>query len=254
MSLDLKDVIRTDYVKNYFNRNEKIFTISLIIFVLFSVMGALVFDIEDIVGQTGIDQKIRPDKTADAYRIDEDSLEKIYYEDSWTDENYREENLIEYEDNSGYREEVFTSLFADYNFMGFVYLFWHNFSIDFGCILGGLLLSIPSLITTFINAGQIGALLSQVNFIIILFGVAPHGIFEVPSSLFALAGAFMLTSFEVKLFSAILSSTTSIKEEINRSIYLVKDAIISAEIVFVLLIIAAFIETFVTPLLLWLII
>lgn len=164
------------------------------------------------------------------------------------------ENPNEYMDENKYRETVFNSLFADYNFMGFVNLFWHNFSIDFECILGGLLLSIPSIITTFINAGQIGALLSQVNFIIILFGVAPHGIFEVPSSLFALAGAFMLTSFEFKMVNAILSSYTTIKDEINLSSYLIKDAIISAEIVLILLIIAAFIETFVTPILLWLII
>ena len=254
MSLELKDLIRTDYVKNYFNRNKNIFTISLIIFVLFSVMGAFVFDIEEIVEQTGIDQKINTQKTVNAYVADEDSVEKIYYEDSWNEEYPLEENLIEYEDENEYRESVFNSLFADYNLMGFVNLFWHNFSIDFECILGGLLLSIPSLITTFINAGQIGALFSQVDFIIILFGVVPHGIFEVPSSLFALAGAFMLTSFEFKMVNAILSSSTTIKEEINRSSYLVKDAIISAEIVLVLLIIAAFIETFVTPILLWLII
>ena len=254
MSLELKDLIRTDYVKNYFNRNKNIFTISLIIFVLFSVMGAFVFDIEEIVEQTGIDQKINTQKTVNAYVADEDSVEKIYYEDSWNEEYPLEENLIEYEDENEYRESVFNSLFADYNLMGFVNLFWHNFSIDFECILGGLLLSIPSLITTFINAGQIGALFSQVDFIIILFGVVPHGIFEVPSSLFALAGAFMLTSFEFKMVNAILSSSTTIKDEINRSSYLVKDAIISAEIVLVLLIIAAFIETFVTPILLWLII
>jgi len=253
MSLDLKDLIRTDYVKKYFNRNKNIFTISFIIFILFIIMGALVFDVEDIMGQTGIDQKINPQRV-DAYVVGEDSLEKVYYEDSWDKENYMKENPNEYMDENKYRETVFNSLFADYNFMGFVNLFWHNFSIDFECILGGLLLSIPSIITTFINAGQIGALLSQVNFIIILFGVAPHGIFEVPSSLFALAGAFMLTSFEFKMVNAILSSYTTIKDEINLSSYLIKDAIISAEIVLILLIIAAFIETFVTPILLWLII
>ena len=60
MSLDLKDLIRTDYVKKYFNRNKNIFTISFIIFILFIIMGALVFDVEDIMGQTGIDQKINP--------------------------------------------------------------------------------------------------------------------------------------------------------------------------------------------------
>lgn len=254
MSLDLDDLVRIDYLKNYFDRNEKIFISSFIIFILFVVIGALVFDIEDIMGQTGIDQKINPLKTADVYVVGEDSLEKVYYEDSWNNNSLVEENLIEYGDDTEYREAVFTSLFADYNFIDFVNLFWHNFSIDFGCILEGLLLSIPSLIVTFLNAGQIGALLSQVDFIIILFGVAPHGIFEFPSSFFALAGAFMLTLFEFNLVNGILSSSTTVKEEINRSAYLVKDAIISAEIVFVLLIIAAFIETFVTPILLWLII
>lgn len=86
MSLDLKDLIRTDYVKKYFNRNKNIFTISFIIFILFIIMGALVFDVEDIMGQTGIDQKINPQRV-DAYVVGEDSLEKIYYEDSWDKEN-----------------------------------------------------------------------------------------------------------------------------------------------------------------------
>ncbi len=215
-------------------------------------MGALFLDVEDIVGQTEADQKINS-LEIEGLAVGDDSLEKVYYEDSFDDENYVEEEY-EYTDSVEYNDDVFNSLFSDYNFEGFVNLFLYNFSIDFGCILGGLLLSIPSMIITFINAGQIGALFSQVDFIIILFGVLPHGIFEIPSSLFALAGALMLTSFELKMIKGILGGKTSAIEEIDRSIYLVKDAVISVEIVFALLVTAAFIETFVTPLLLWLLI
>ncbi len=85
-------------------------------------------------------------------------------------------------------------------------------------------------------------------------GIIPHGIFEIPSSVFALSGALMITSFELKIIKGVLSSKTTVKEEIENSIYLIKDAIISVGIVFLLLIIAAFIETFITPILLLMII
>ena len=64
----------------------------------------------------------------------------------------------------------------------------------------------------------------------------------------------MITSFELKIIKGVLSSKTTVKEEIENSIYLIKDAIISVGIVFLLLIIAAFIETFITPILLLMII
>lgn len=256
MSLNFENLLQIDYISGYFSRNKKIFTISLLIFLFFAAVGTLFYSVEDVMGQTEIDQNIK------TLKIDEEifteDYEKVYYDEPYNDEryplNYEEDYFNEGTDVITENNNSITNLFEDYSFEGFINLFLYNFSIDFGCILGGLVFSIPSLIITFVNASQIGVIFSEVNFIIILLGIIPHGIFEIPSSVFALSGALMITSFELKIIKGILSSKTTVKEEIENSIYLIKDAIISVGIVFLLLIIAAFIETFITPILLLMII
>lgn len=256
MSLNFENLLQIDYISGYFSRNKKIFTISLLIFLFFAAVGTLFYSVEEVLGQTEIDQNIK------TLKIDEEifteDYEKVYYDEPYNDEryplNYEEDYFNEGTDVITENNDSITNLFEDYSFEGFINLFLYNFSIDFGCILGGLVFSIPSLIITFVNASQIGVIFSEVNFIIILLGIIPHGIFEIPSSVFALSGALMITSFELKIIKGILSSKTTVKEEIENSIYLIKDAIISVGIVFLLLIIAAFIETFITPILLLMII
>lgn len=256
MSLNFENLLQIDYISGYFSRNKKIFTISLLIFLFFAAVGTLFYSVEEVLGQTEIDQNIK------TLKIDEEifteDYEKVYYDEPYNDEryplNYEEDYFNEGTDVITENNDDITNLFEDYSFEGFINLFLYNFSIDFGCILGGLVFSIPSLIVTFVNASQIGVIFSEVNFIIILLGIIPHGIFEIPSSVFALSGALMITSFELKIIKGILSSKTTVKEEIENSIYLIKDAIISVGIVFLLLIIAAFIETFITPILLLMII
>lgn len=256
MSLNFENLLQIDYISGYFSRNKKIFTISLLIFLFFAAVGTLFYSVEDVMGQTEIDQNIK------TLKIDEEifteDYEKVYYDEPYNDEryplNYEEDYFNEGTDVITENNNSITNLFEDYSFEGFIKIFLYNFSIDFGCILGGLVFSIPSLIVTFVNASQIGVIFSEVNFIIILLGIIPHGIFEIPSSVFALSGALMITSFELKIIKGILSSKTTVKEEIENSIYLIKDAIISVGIVFLLLIIAAFIETFITPILLLMII
>lgn len=258
MSLNFNNLIQKDYLFGYFSRNKKIFTISILIFLLFAAMGTLFFTIEDVMDDKEIVHDINTLKE-DMYLFDDADYGKVYLDEEYPDELYQSNPEEDYF-NQGTdvivenNEDVTSNLFKDYSFEGFIDLFLYNFSIDFGCIVGGLFLSIPSLIITFVNACQIGVLFCDVDFLLILFGVIPHGIFEIPSSIFAFSGALMLTSFELKILNGILSSKTSVEEELNNSIYLVKDAIISVGIVFVLLIIAAFIETFITPVLLWLII
>lgn len=258
MPLNFNDLVQKDYLVGYFDRNKKIFTISILIFLLFAAMGTLFFTIDDITGDKEIEHDINTLK-ADGYLFDDTGYEQVFFDEFYPDEPVQS-SLEEDYFNQGTDvivendEDVISNLFQDYSFEGFIDLFFYNFSIDFECIIGGLFLSIPSLIITFVNACQIGVLFNEVNIIIILLGVLPHGIFEIPSSIFAFSGALMLTSFELNILNGILSSKTTVKEELNNSIYLVKDAIISVGIVFVLLIIAAFIETFITPLLLWLII
>lgn len=256
MSLNFENLLQIDYISGYFSRNKKIFTASILIFLFFAAVGTLFYSVEEVLGQTEIDQNIK------TLKIDEEifteDYEKVYYDEPYNDEryplNYEEDYFNEGTDVITENNDSITNLFEDYSFEGFINLFLYNFSIDFGCILGGLVFSIPSLIVTFVNASQIGVIFSEVNFIIILLGIIPHGIFEIPSSVFALSGALMITSFELKIIKGILSSKTTVKEEIENSIYLIKDAIISVGIVFLLLIIAAFIETFITPILLLMII
>ncbi len=256
MSLNFENLLQIDYISGYFSRNKKIFTASILIFLFFAAVGTLFYSVEDVMGQTKIDQNIKTLKI-DGEIFTED-YEKVYYDEPNNDEkyplNYEEDYFNEGTDVITENNADITNLFEDYSFEGFIILFLYNFSIDFGCILGGLVFSLPSLIITFVNASQIGVIFSELNFIIILLGIIPHGIFEIPSSVFALSGALMITSFELKIIKGVLSSKTTVKEEIENSIYLIKDAIISVGIVFLLLIIAAFIETFITPILLLMII
>lgn len=235
MSLDLKDIFDDGYVNGYFSRNKKFLTIATIIFIIFCFMG---FIFPDVVNIDDYDSeeltKVSDDTTLS---IDGELDENEIYEDFTYDESNLESN----------------SYLNDYNLLGFIELFLHNFSIDLSCILSGLLLSVPSIIITLINAMMIGSLFPTVPTAIIIMGVLPHGIFEVPSSVFALAGGFMLTTLEIRLFKGVVSSKYSVKDKINESNMLIKDIILTIIIVFTLLYIAAFIETFITPLTLYLI-
>lgn len=227
MSLNLMDIFRKDYQKGYFSRNKKIFIISIILLLLFAFIGYLAYD------------------EINVYELDEEYEKEI------------EGRLVsEDEDNFGLivDDNITNALFKDYSISGFSELFFHNLSIDLLCIVGGLFLSIPTLITSFINGAMFGAIFAESPLYLVLFGVLPHGIFEIPSSLFALAGGLMLTNVELKLVKGLFSRKYTVKEKYHESAPLIKDAILSAFIVFILLFIAAFIETFITPVLLYLVI
>lgn len=133
-------------------------------------------------------------------------------------------------------------------FGDFVRLFVHNFIYDVSVIIGGLLLFIPTLQLTFINATNMITLFVKGNPLMLLVGVIPHGIFEIPSSIFGTAGGLMLFLTEINVIKAIISRN-KISDAINESETLIKDAILTIIIVFVLLLIAAFIEAFITPML-----
>lgn len=129
----------------------------------------------------------------------------------------------------------------------FISLTAHNLVQDLTVLFGGLLFFIPSLLLSQLNAHVFFTVLLIWPIDAIIYGVLPHAIFEIPSSIFALAGAIMLFKTELKILKGILSSKTSVKEQINESEYLIKDAIITFFIVVILLVIAGFIETFITP-------
>lgn len=244
MSVDLKNHFSEEYLKGYFSRNRNIFIISLLVCIIFAGIGFIYSDEIDVYLDDGeyLSNQIENVKMEGSLigNIDEENYDNLRYED--LDSNYTYEN------------DTADLFFKDYNIISFIELFVHNFSIDISCILGGVLLSIPTLIFTFINEVMFGALFGQIPLVIILFGVIPHGIFEIPSSLFALAGGLMLTRMELKLLKGLLSNKTTVRYEFKESVPLVKDALLSAGIVYILLSIAAFIETFITPLTLLLVI
>jgi len=134
----------------------------------------------------------------------------------------------------------------DFSVNTFIALTVHNIIQDLTCLIGGLFFFIPSLLISALNAYNFFSIFLSWPFEVILYGILPHGIFEIPSSIFALAGAIMLFKTELKVIKGIVSRKTTIKEQINESQYLIKDAIITIFIVIILLVIAGFIETFIT--------
>ena len=141
------------------------------------------------------------------------------------------------------------SQYQDSTFEGFIVLFIHNFIQDFTAVIGGLLLFIPTLFITFVNATNMITLFVKGQPLLILLGVLPHGIFEIPSSFFAIAGGMMLFITELNVIKALIKRE-SVKEALNDSENLIKDVILTVVIIFVLLLLAALVETFITPVLL----
>lgn len=230
ISLKINDIFNDNYINGYFSRNRKFLTVAFVIFILLCCIG---FIFPDIVNIDDYEYE-ELDKVTDKMGLSADNKinEDQLYDDFTYDESNLENNLF----------------FEDYNLLGFIKLFLHNFSIDFSCIISGLLLSVPSIIITIINAFMIGSVFATVPIPIIIAGILPHGIFEIPSSIFALAGGFMLTKLEFNIMSGIFSSRYTVKDKINESSFLIKDILLTIIVVFALLYIAALIETFITPL------
>lgn len=151
-----------------------------------------------------------------------------------------DKNLEESVQSNGYSEILY-----DNTFTGFLLLFLHNFMLDFTSIIGGLFLFVPTLYLAFINATNFITLFVKSDPLMLLLGVLPHGIFEIPSSIVAMAGGLMLFITEINIIRAVFTGK-GVRNAINDSQTLIKDALISIMIVFVLLITAAFIETFIT--------
>ncbi|RAP54645.1 MAG: hypothetical protein BZ137_01175 [Methanosphaera sp. rholeuAM130] len=129
----------------------------------------------------------------------------------------------------------------------FIDLFKHNFAIDLTCILGGLTFSIYSAIVNFINGVMVGYVLRLAPTAIFLLGIVPHGIFEIPSSIVAFVGSLSVTQIEINLIKGVLQNNKTFKGELHKSRYLFKDVLISLLLVMVLLILAGFIEAYITP-------
>lgn len=141
-------------------------------------------------------------------------------------------------------------LSAGFTLEEYLSLTLHNIIQDLTCLLGGLIFGIPTLIITMINSYNFTSIFLTFPLKPLLFGILPHGIFEIPSSIVALAGGIMLFLSEINVIKGLFSKNTTVGQKIDESQYYIKDAIISIAIVLVLLIIAGCIETFITPVLL----
>lgn len=130
-------------------------------------------------------------------------------------------------------------------------LFIHNFSVDLGTIILGLLFSIGSIGLVCINAFLIGMPFGQ-DFLFAFFSIVPHSIIEYTASLFALVGAFLFTEIEIDIIKSFWDKDKSVSDVISEDKIKFKDILLSAIIITVLLVIAAVIEGQVTPrIILW---
>ncbi|MZQ84001.1 hypothetical protein GQF01_17955 [Paenibacillus sp. 5J-6] len=78
-------------------------------------------------------------------------------------------------------------------------LFLHNLYVNGLLVLGGVLLGFPTLIILFVNSIITGFQFSQ-SFLTgqiseLLFGIMPHGIFEIPASILSAALGFQIFGF-----------------------------------------------------------
>lgn len=236
ISFNFSEIFSVKYLDGYFNRNKTIYLIALIIFVVTALIG-VIFPIDYEYDNMDFDSKINSDNLLNEV---EDS--DYHYKDN-IGEHYSNNDEVN-------MQKVKQDLQSQMNFNEFLNLFIHNFSIDFSVIICGIFLSIPSLFITFVNSVLVGSIFSTVEILVVLFGVLPHGIFEIPSSVISLAGAFMLTKIELNLFTAAMSKEKSVSDVSDECKYLFKDVIFSIILVFTFLFLAALIETFITPMLL----
>ena len=122
MSLNFENLLQIDYISGYFSRNKKIFTASILIFLFFAAVGTLFYSVEDVMGQTEIDQNIK------TLKIDEEifteDYEKVYYDEPYNDEryplNYEEDYFNEGTDVITENNDDITNLFD--NVICLVYL------------------------------------------------------------------------------------------------------------------------------------
>ncbi|RAP54551.1 MAG: hypothetical protein BZ137_01605 [Methanosphaera sp. rholeuAM130] len=117
----------------------------------------------------------------------------------------------------------------------------HNFTVAVLIILGGLILSIPSLLLIVFNGIDLGTIFG-VDLTFACTSVLPHGIIEYLSLALALAIALKIARIEVNI---IKNRSFNIFEEYNVEL---KDILVLFIIIVILLIIAGIIEAYITPL------
>jgi len=185
-----------EFIKGYFSRNKKLILISLVILLVFVIIGAIAGNI--FAGEKyGMFSKMMSETN----------------------------KSISYSDIAGDAVGLFT----------------HNLFVDLMVFIGGILFSIISLILVIFNAVAIGAPFGG-DLYFSMVSIFPHFIFEyMGGSVFALTGAFLITKLEI---SAI--KKRSVKEAFLDS-YVLKDIIFTLILMVILLLVAAIIEAYATP-------
>lgn len=126
-------------------------------------------------------------------------------------------------------------------------IFLNNLRVAFIIILLGFLFSIFSLMILFTNGVLIGFMFTIVPAPLMLIYTLPHGIFEIPQLILTVVCALLVTKLEINLIKGVLQRDKTFKGEIRNSSTIIKDIILSITIIVVLLVIAALIEGYVTP-------
>ena len=144
--------------KGFLQRNRRVFLISLIIFVVFSLIGA-VFTFYAI---------------GDKYGMISDTINNMTANNTTAVDSAAELTISN--ETAG--------------------LFIHNLASDLIVIAGGLLFSVISVLAVIFNAVSIGSPFGA-DLLFASAGILPHGIIEYVATIIALASAFNITKLEI---------------------------------------------------------
>lgn len=128
----------------------------------------------------------------------------------------------------------------------FADIFLNNILIIFQMFVYGLLLCLSVLILAY-NGFFLGYYIAiQNNLFRVLVMLIPHSIFELTSCFLACSSGLVLFNFLLKLFKYYLKEDLTLKEAFNKSSVKLKQAIIIFIVSVVLMIIAGFVEVYLT--------
>lgn len=135
-------------------------------------------------------------------------------------------------------------IYKPFTISTFLFIFMKNLLAIIIMWLSGFILAIPTILSLWLNGCLIGMVINiSGNPILVAISIIPHGIIELPAVMIA-GGCGIKIGIEVlrKITSIITRSKTSV---FNTLIETIRPVAFSA----ILLLIAAFIETYITPLL-----
>lgn len=125
-------------------------------------------------------------------------------------------------------------------------IFLNNMMIIFQMFIYGLLFCLSLFLLAY-NGFFIGYYVAiQNNLFKVLAMMIPHGIFELPSCILACASGLVLFNFLIKLFKSYLKDDVSLKDAFFINFFKLKQAVIIFVISVVLMIIAGFVEVYLT--------